>query len=60
MTQELVVWALIAGLSGLVWVLTCAILTQDRPAEDSPRDAGEHTDTDQTESPSAPQRRVAA
>jgi hypothetical protein len=30
MTPELVIWVLIAGLIGLVWVFTCTILTDDR------------------------------
>ena len=30
MTQELVLWVLIAGLIGLLWVWTCSILTKDR------------------------------
>lgn len=38
MTQELVIWVLLAGLVGLLWVLTCAILTQDRSRTHAPRD----------------------
>lgn len=33
MTPELVIWVLLAGLIGLVWVFTCTILTDDRPSE---------------------------
>lgn len=32
MTQELALWVLLAGLVGLVWVLTCAILPDDHSA----------------------------
>lgn len=41
MTQELVVWALIAGFIGLVWVFTCAVLTQDRAAAERAEDEQE-------------------
>lgn len=57
MTQELVVWALVAGLIGLVWVLTCAILTQHGSPEEARCDGAESADADQTETP---HRRVAA
>jgi hypothetical protein len=32
MTQELVVWTLLTSTVGLVWLLTCAILTKDSSA----------------------------
>ncbi len=38
MTPEVVTWVLIAGLIGLVWVFTCAILTDDRPNRASRND----------------------
>lgn len=32
MTRELAVWVLLAGLVGLLWVLTCVILSGDHAA----------------------------
>lgn len=41
MTQELIIWVLLAGSVGMIWVLTCALLTQDH----SPRAASESEDS---------------
>jgi len=60
MTQELVVWALVAGLIGLIWVMTCVVLTEDRSVGDSVGDGAEAQDNDQAERSSPTQRRVAA
>jgi hypothetical protein len=58
MTPELVVWVLIAGLIGLVWVFTCAILTKDRPAEAS-GSVDDEPDHEQGQ-PQRSERRIAA
>jgi hypothetical protein len=59
MTQELIFWVLLFGSVALVWVFTCAILTQDRSAK---RQQGESVTEDQQESNTAEgaPRRVAA
>lgn len=57
MTPELVVWVLLAGLIGLVWVFTCTILTNDRSAK--PRRAGEQ-DADGSAAGKPSRGRVAA
>ena len=51
MTQELVLWVLIAGLIGLVWVLTCSILTEDRPSRHPSGDGTQETDRTDSHSP---------
>jgi len=60
MTQELVLWVLIAGLIGLLWVLTCSILTKDRPARQPSTDRTHDRDTDQAVSHNPIKQRVAA
>ena len=35
MTQDIIVWALLAGLVGLIWVMAIAILGQDHYAHDN-------------------------
>ena len=35
MTQDIIVWALLAGLVGLVWVMAIAILGQDHYTRDN-------------------------
>jgi hypothetical protein len=60
MTQELVLWVLIAGLIGLVWVLTCSILTEDRPSRRPSGDGTQDRETDRADSHSPVKQRVAA
>lgn len=59
MTEELIFWVLLFSMVGLVWVFTCAILTQDRSAN---RQRDESVTEDQQESNTAEgaPRRVAA
>ncbi len=59
MTQELILWVLLFGSVGLLWVFTCAILTQDRSAN---RQRDENVTEDQQKSNTAgnSSRRVAA
>lgn len=59
MTQELILWVLLFGSVGLLWVFTCAILTQDRSAN---RQRDENVTEDQQDSNTAgnSSRRVAA
>jgi hypothetical protein len=59
MTPELAVWVLIAGLIGLVWVFTCAILTEDQPAAEVSGPSDGDRDSDHA-TPQNPQRRAAA
>ena len=63
MTQELVVWVLLAGLIGLLWVMTCAILTKDEPTgyalEDTEQNL-QNQDTNQKERHNTSERTVAA
>ena len=59
MTQELVVWVLLAGLIGLLWVMTCAILTKDQPAAYASEDAEHDREADQVERHSSSKRTVA-
>jgi hypothetical protein len=42
MTQELILGALLVGIIGLVWALTCAILNEDRRAPDARQSVGVH------------------
>lgn len=59
MTQELIFWVLLFSSVGLLWVFTCAILTQDRSAH---LQAKESVPENQQESDAAEgsSRRVAA
>jgi hypothetical protein len=59
MTQELVVWVLLAGLIGLLWVMTCAILTKDEPTGYALEDTDQNQD-DQKDRHNASKRTVAA
>ena len=59
MTQELVVWVLLAGLIGLLWVMTCAILTKDEPTGYALEDREQNQD-DQKDRHNASKRTVAA
>ena len=59
MTQELVVWVLVAGLIGLIWVFTCSILTEDRRHQESDDQTAEHS-SDAQSFRKAAERRVAA
>jgi hypothetical protein len=38
MTQELILGALLVGIIGLVWALTCAIIGEDQRAQDKRQD----------------------
>ena len=60
MTQELVVWVLLAGLIGLLWVMTCAILTKDEPTGYALEDTDQNQETDQEDRHNTSKRTVAA
>ena len=60
MTQELVVWVLLAGLIGLLWVMTCAILTKDEPTGYALEDTEQNPKTDQKDRHNTSERTVAA
>lgn len=51
MTQELSVWVLLAGLLGLMWILTYAILSDDQAAaaeSGDEKEPPEHNDQQRT------------
>lgn len=54
MTQELSVWVLLAGFVGLLWALTCAILSEDHAA------AGSDSTDEETHAEDNEQQRTAS
>jgi hypothetical protein len=59
MTQELIFWVLLFGSVGLLWVFTCAILTQDRSTNRS-RDERVTEDKQESDTAKGSRRKVAA
>ena len=41
MTQEIIVWALLAGLVGLIWVIAVGILSTDHPSQHDQQDGAQ-------------------